>query len=167
MISRSMELYFLRHGSAVEPEDWGGGEDAGRPLTNAGRLQVEVVGQAMAKLGLGIGAILTSPLVRAKQTAEIVARQLHAIDQLTKEPLLSPGFGPHQLSEILRARGSDRPLLLVGHEPDFGDTIGQLIGGARIVVKKAGYARVDLSSMQPLAGELVWLFPPEAFEPQP
>jgi phosphohistidine phosphatase len=161
-----MELYFLRHGAAVEPENWEG-EDAGRPLTNAGRLQVELVGQAMAKLAPGFGAILTSPLVRAKQTAEIVARGMHAIDQLTKEPLLSPGFGSQELSEILRARGSDHPILLVGHEPDFGDAIGQLIGGARIVIKKAGLARVDLSSVQPLAGELVWLFPPDAFEPQP
>jgi phosphohistidine phosphatase len=156
-----MQLYFLRHGIAAEREDWVG-DDAERPLTDAGRERVELVGRSIARLGLKFGAILTSPLVRARQTAEIVARRLHAVAQFQEEPLLSPGFGPRELSEILQKQRSEGPLLLVGHEPDFSDTIGHLIGGARVVCKKGGLARVDLSKMQPPRGELVWLIPPKA-----
>jgi phosphohistidine phosphatase len=156
-----MELYFLRHGIAAEREDWVG-DDAARPLTDTGRERVDLVGRAMARLGLELGAILTSPLVRARQTAEIVARRLRAADRLSEEFLLGPGFGMKELAEILRHRPSDRPLLLVGHEPDFSDTIGHLIGGARMVCKKGGLARVDLAKGQPPKGELVWLIPPKA-----
>ena len=156
-----MQLYFLRHGIAAEGEDWLG-DDAARPLTDAGRERVELTAQAMARLGLKFDKILTSPLVRARQTAEIVARRLHAVDRFEEETLLSPGFGPKELSEILRERPSERPLLLVGHEPDFSHTIGHLIGEARVVCKKAGLARVDLCDGQPLRGDLVWLIPPKA-----
>lgn len=157
-----MILYFLRHEIAVEREDWAD-DDALRPLTDAGKQRVELVGKAMAHLQLESVPILTSPLLRARQTAEIVARRLRAVHRIEQEPLLAPGFGPRQLSAIVRARANERGLLLVGHEPDFSYTIGQLIGGAHVVCKKGGLVRVDLSQQQPLQGTLAWLVPPKVF----
>jgi phosphohistidine phosphatase len=98
--------------------------------------------------------------VRAWQTAEIAARKLKMRDKLVKDERLLYGFGLDQLARILESYPKSRSLLLVGHEPDFSETIGRLIGGGRVVCKKGGLACVELRQAKTLKGELCWLVPP-------
>lgn len=154
-----MKLYFLRHGRA-DRSAWSGA-DYERPLTGEGKERMAFEAETIAQLDLGPDHILTSPLVRAYQTAEIVAERLNMLDLLVIDDRLEPGFGPHDLAEILEERQSADELMLVGHEPDFSETISYLIGGGNIVCKKGSLARVDLVDAGPLAGELVWLLPPK------
>jgi phosphohistidine phosphatase len=155
-----MDLFFLRHGIAGDRGDWTG-DDSLRPLTSKGRSQLAAAAKVMASLGLEFDAILTSPLVRARETAEIIAVRLGAIDRLQEEPQLEPGFDIGKLSSVLAGTGRGRTLLLVGHEPDFSRTISALVGGGNLVMKKGGLARVALADDQPLRGELLWLLPPK------
>jgi len=154
-----MRLYFLRHGVAMDRPDWTG-DDAERPLTEDGRERMARGAALLARLDLGLDTILTSPLVRARQTADIVVEALNAKDRLLVESRLGIGFNMDQLAEILRDHAGCEALMLVGHEPGFSGTISALIGGGRIVCKKGGLACVKLSDPTSLKGELVWLIPP-------
>ena len=151
-------LYFLRHGLADRSE-WAG-DDYLRPLTPRGKQQMARTAETIARLDLGLDLIISSPLVRAYQTAEIVAAGLGLRDRLVSDERLGPGFGLTELRRILSERVGLTALMLVGHEPDFSDTISALIGGGRVVCKKGGLARVDCPDDSGLTGELVWLAPP-------
>jgi phosphohistidine phosphatase len=151
-------LYFLRHGLADRSE-WSG-DDFSRPLTARGKQEMRRIAETIASLQLNLELILSSPLARAYQTAEIVAEVLGLQDRLVSDDRLAPGFGLDALRAILAERPTLTTLMLVGHEPDFSDTISALIGGGRIVCKKGGLARVDLPDGGGLEGELVWLAPP-------
>ncbi len=155
-----MELYFLRHGLAHERDEWAG-DDWHRPLTEEGQARMMREAETLVRLNVQLDLILTSPLVRARQTAEIVARQLHVLDKLVVDERLAAGFGPDQLARILEAHSTVGALMLVGHEPDFSETVGALIGGGRVEIKKGSVARVDVINLRALAGELVWLLPPK------
>jgi phosphohistidine phosphatase len=150
-----MKLYFLRHGQA-NWEQWDRPDDE-RPLTKKGRKEVESVAGALKSLKVRPQEILSSPLPRAAETAQIVAQKLD-ID-LAETPLLAPGFGLHSLRQLLTAH-PERDLMLVGHEPDFSLALAQLTGGTVRMVK-AGLARVDMENPTDLRGELVWLIPPK------
>ncbi|MGC4066380.1 MAG: phosphohistidine phosphatase SixA [Polyangiaceae bacterium] len=154
-----MKLLFLRHGVAVNRTNWHGADDQ-RPLTKAGRDGVVELAATLAKLELGVELILSSTHLRARQTAEIVAKKLRLNHCLEFEPLLARDFTARILEDVLAKRDS-RTVLLVGHEPDFSRTIGDLTGGARVRLKKAGLARVDLEREYPENGQLVWLIPPK------
>jgi len=155
-----MRLYFLRHGQAGNRAEWQG-EDAARPLTTDGKRRVQREGAALRALDLVLDLIITSPLVRAQQTAEIVASALGLGAKLVTDPRLAPGFGPRQLKALLTTHRSASALMLVGHEPDFSETISHLIGGGRLEVKKGALALVELTDRASLAGRLVWLIPPK------
>ena len=77
------------------------------------------------------------------------------------EARLSPGFGPQAVTALLSEYAGRGDLMLVGHEPDFSRTIGELTGGARVVMKKGGLARLDLAGGGHERWELVWLLPPK------
>ena len=156
-----MILYFLRHGVAGNREDWKG-DDALRPLTKKGMKNMVSQAKTIDEMDLELDVIITSPLARAFQTADIVADELDMGDKLVQDERLGPGFGSDDLVEILQSHPEASNILLVGHEPDFSQTISALIGGSRLVVKKGGLARVDVISADPLQGELVWLLPPSA-----
>ena len=154
-----MRLYFLRHGIAAPREEWSG-DDALRPLTDTGRKRLRQVAAALAELQLGIDLIITSPLLRCTQTAEVAARALKLSDRLVTDDRLAPGFGRSMLARVVRSHADAGALMLVGHEPDFSRTIGDLIGGGRVVCKKGGVACVDVPDIRVLEGELEWLVPP-------
>ncbi len=116
----------------------------------------------MEALGIRPDRILTSPFKRAKETAQIVAERLQLEDRLVEDARLAEPFDSHRLAEILRDYANDETLMLVGHEPDFSNVIGDVIGGASIDLKKGGLARIDLDDPSSLHGELVWLLPPKA-----
>ena len=156
-----MKLYFLRHGIAADREEWTG-DDASRPLTSEGRKCMDREAKGMEDLNLCPDRIITSPLKRAKETAQIVAERLHLEDKLVEDQRLADSFDAARLSEILSENDSAASIMLVGHEPDFSETIGEVIGGASIDLKKGGLARIDLHDASATRGELVWLIPPKA-----
>jgi phosphohistidine phosphatase len=147
-----MRLYFLRHGAADWP-DWDQSDDE-RPLTKAGRKEMHAVGEFLAELKVKLDVILTSPLPRAAQTADIAAEHLKV--RVREEKLLTPGFGIEDLTRLLR-KYPQQVLMLVGHEPDFSLVITALTG-ASLKLSKAGVALVDLNLQK---GKLLWLFPPK------
>lgn len=155
-----MKLFFLRHGLA-DRSAWSGDDDK-RPLTPHGKERMAAEAEMIAKLNLGLDAIITSPLTRAAQTAEIVAERLGLLDRMIVDDRVSPGFGRADLNSLLSEQDNADALMFVGHEPDFSLTIEGLIGGGSIVCKKGSLARVDLTDAGVLSGELVWLIPPKA-----
>ena len=155
-----MRLYFLRHGLAGNQSDWKG-DDFDRPLTEEGKERMARQAATLVKLELEVDSIITSPLVRAFQTAEIVAKKMDLLDRLVKDERLSPGFNPSRLALVVKSYPQANALILVGHEPDMSLTISHLIGGGRLVCKKGSFARVDIPSPTSLKGELVWLATPK------
>lgn len=153
-----MKLYFLRHGIAEDSETWKG-DDAERPLTRVGCERMEREAKTFADLDLAPDAILTSPLVRAKQTAEIAAAALKK--RAIEDRRLAPGFDTKRLAQILQDRAGADSVMLVGHEPDMSETIGRIAGGANVDLKKGGLAYVEMQNPSSLSGVLVWLLPPK------
>ncbi len=158
-VKSRVELYFLRHGIAIEPDEWSG-SDFDRPLTVEGRARMASEAKSIAKLGLDLDCIITSPLLRAKQTAEIVAGESGISDRVVEDARLGPHFKLELLASILNERVKASAIMLVAHEPTLARTIGSLVGGARIDVKKGALALVKLSDPLSLKGQLVWLVPP-------
>ena len=154
-----MILYFLRHGLAGSRAEWKG-DDALRPLTKEGMKNMVRQAETLADLGLKLDLIITSPLARAFQTADIVADRLKMGEKLVQDDRLAPGFGSDDLEKVLLDHAETQNVLLVGHEPDFSLTISTLVGG-RVLLKKGGLARVDITNTEPLQGELLWLLPPK------
>jgi phosphohistidine phosphatase len=152
-----MELYFLRHGIAADVGPAGLG-DAGRPLTKEGIAKMQAGARGMRRLGLRLDALLSSPLVRAHETAEIVARELGPELQLAER--LAPGCDLGQLFALLGEYRAAERVMLVGHEPDFSSLVGALTGGSQVLMKKGGLARVDIERLEQGAGTLTWLLPP-------
>jgi phosphohistidine phosphatase len=124
-------IYLLRHGDAED----GDGDDAARRLTAKGEGQAEAAGRALAALGAEIDACLTSPKVRAAETARLACQSLGLEPELAEElrggPFDSPG--------LTAGRGN---VLLVGHEPDFSSEVARLTG-AKVKLRKGGLAIVD------------------------
>jgi|SRR5580704_16493629 phosphohistidine phosphatase len=156
-----MKCYFLRHGLAGDPGQWSG-DDFDRPLTAEGKERMAREAKTIAALSLELDAIVTSPLLRAKQTATIVADRLKIRDRLAEDERLGIGFDVRALRSILRERAAATAILLVGHEPSMSRTIGSVIGGdARIDLKKGSLACVNFDDPESRVGELVWLVPPK------
>jgi phosphohistidine phosphatase len=124
-------IWLLRHAAAEGDAD----DDAARRLTEKGERQARAAGAALAKLEVRFDACLTSPKVRAVQTAQIVAEAL-GMEVEETEALRGGDF---DLGELTAGRGE---VLLVGHEPDFSRAV-QLATGARIDLKKGGLAVID------------------------
>ena len=154
-----MRLYLLRHGKAEERAAWHG-DDASRPLTAAGEEEVRREAEALHALGLAPDVIVTSPLARARRTAEIVSAGLGLEGRLVEDARLGPGFDVARLEQLAAAHGAPESLMVVGHEPDFSETIGALIGGGDVAMRKGGLARVDVTGFVAGGGRLVWLLPP-------
>jgi phosphohistidine phosphatase len=154
-----MELYFLRHGIAADVGPDGSG-DAGRPLTAKGIAKLKEEARGLRRLGVRPDIVLTSPLVRARQTAEIVRHAL-GLDSRVVDAL-APGCDIARLRDLLGEYRSAERIMVVGHEPDFSELVGTLTGGSRVQLKKGGLVRVDLDTIGEGAGTLVWLLPPLA-----
>lgn len=148
-----MQICFVRHGQADWPE-WEGADDE-RPLTDSGTREMERVASFLRRADLRAEAILASPLPRAAQTAEIVARQLDL--RVVTKPAIAHGFDLKRLSRLTSAHEGEC-LIVVGHEPSFSTIIRELTGG-RIKLAKGGVALVKIDRSC-TGGELRWLFPP-------
>jgi phosphohistidine phosphatase len=167
-----MRLFFLRHGLAGDRETWTG-LDAERPLTEEGRSELHDIARGLARLDFKLDGIVTSPFVRAAQTAEIVVPELGLRPLVW--PALASGFTLAALGPLLQAHRDMRRLMLVGHEPDFSDVVGRIVGGrtpASLMLKKGGCCRVDIATERVIGagddgdklagrGALVWLLTPK------
>jgi phosphohistidine phosphatase len=149
-----MQLYFLRHGEADWPH-WTRPDDE-RPLTDFGKKEVRQVAKFLNRLKVKPNLVVSSPLPRALQTAEVAAEQLKT--KLRQDEALEPGFGISELRTLLKRHGS-KVLMLVGHEPDFTSVIAALTG-ASLKLSKAGVALVDFDP-ETEKGRLLWLFAPK------
>jgi phosphohistidine phosphatase len=155
-----MNCYFLRHGIAVEPEEWHG-SDNDRPLTRDGVARMEREARAIGELSLGLDLIVTSPLLRAKRTAEIVAERLKLRGGIVEDERLAHGFDAESCRAILADHSDAESIMLVGHEPTMSATLGRLIGGASIELKKAALAAVEFADHSARRGTLTFLIPPK------
>jgi phosphohistidine phosphatase len=130
-------IWLLRHGEAAD-----GSPDTERPLTAKGRLQAQAAGAALRALGVRLDACLTSPRVRAADTARLACE---ALGSLAPEVEQSLSGGPID-AEALAA---GRDVLLVGHDPDFSMAVHALTG-AQVRMKKGGLAGVDRGELKVL-----------------
>jgi phosphohistidine phosphatase len=149
------QLWVLRH---AEAEPHGTRADAERRLTSRGEEQARIAGAALARLNVDFEAVLFSPKVRARQTAEIAAKEWRPAQRkvLREHEPLASGFDGRQALDALSETGADARLLLVGHEPDLSRTIADLTGGL-VDLKKGGLAVVRLEGV---GGELAVLARP-------
>src|SRR3954468_2763754 len=147
-----LDLIFFRHGLADWP-DWPKPDDE-RPLTRKGREITHEVAAYLARLDVKPRKILTSPLPRASQTADIVAEHLQAPVEVTKK--LGKSFTLRKLEELLT--GETESVMVVGHEPNFSQVIKALTGG-EVKLRKSGIARLTIDS-EKMTGRLDWLLAP-------
>jgi phosphohistidine phosphatase len=151
----AQQLWLLRHGEAV-PHD--SKPDAERELTARGERQSVAAGAGLARLGVELAALYTSPKVRAADTAKLAASSLNVDPEI--EDVLGDGFGVEDALELLGRHDGDAKVLLVGHNPSFAQVVHDLTG-ARVDFKKGAVAAVRLSGRQ---GELVVLLRPRELE---
>jgi phosphohistidine phosphatase len=145
-----MKLVVIRHGPAGDPGEWEaeGRDDRLRPLTPDGKKQMRRAMGGLATLVKQIDVLATSPLVRAVQSAEIVASE-YDVDMVTVKAL-EPERDPDETVQWLKEAGSDQTVAVVGHEPHLSTLIGYLLTGKRasfVVLKKAGVALLDLADL--------------------
>ena len=155
------ELQFLRHAHAGDPEKWTGA-DAERPLSDKGRHQAARLGRLLASLDDQPDVFITSPKVRAVETAQGVATAMGGKVRTVEDSRLASTLDLATIDAIVRDAGDpDRPCL-VGHDPDFSELLGELIGLGMLPMRKGAYARVDVA--HPFGsgrGQLRYLLPPD------
>jgi phosphohistidine phosphatase len=158
-----IELHFLRHAHAGDPDAWTG-DDAARPLSDKGEKQAERLGAFLAGIGFKPDAIISSPKLRAAQTGEIVAKHLGI--QISLDDRLAGAFEVDTLETLLHDAGDPVRPVVVGHDPDFSDVLAELSGASELPMPKGALARVDIE--RPLrsgGGTLHWLVPPDLLKP--
>lgn len=152
-----MILYFFRHGEAEEDSY----DDFHRRLTGRGQKRTEAASGALKRLDIELHVIYSSPRVRARQTADILAAAIGLT--VTQRAEVDIGFTPPQVSSLIQDLPDNYCVMFVGHNPSLSLIVSSLTG-ANVELKKGGCARVDLTSRQPLKGELVWLLTPKIFD---
>jgi phosphohistidine phosphatase len=160
-----MLLYLMRHGIAEDRSITGG--DAERELTQRGTLRAAMVAKGLDKLGVQFDRIISSPYVRARQTAEIVARITRHEQELVLDKRLVPMAHFADVCDLIREHDDTGTLLLTGHEPSMSAIISGLCaeGQLMIEVKKASVTAVQIDRLRPrVTGTLVWALPPKVFE---
>jgi phosphohistidine phosphatase len=156
------ELYLIRHGLAEERGDaWP--DDNKRPLTDEGISRMRKAARGLARLGVTVDVVLSSPLVRARQTAEIVAAGLNPRPTLVNIDSLAPDGSYAAIVADLEKHGRKTRIALVGHEPAVGELAARLIGSRHpLELKKGAVCRIDLDEIPPGGpGHLRWLLTPK------
>jgi phosphohistidine phosphatase len=145
-----MQLYLLRHALAVDPARFAP-RDEERPLSPEGRKKMIRAARGMWKLGLAFDLILTSPLVRAEATADLVAREFSIRRHVRRTDGLKPEAAPRELVRHLAALGGMQSVLLVGHEPQLGHLLAMLLGVRpphRFKLKKGALCRLEVEELK-------------------
>jgi phosphohistidine phosphatase len=158
----TLELYLIRHGSAAERGDEYP-DDSKRPLTSEGIADLRKEARALNALGIGFEHIITSPLVRTRQTAEVLAEHLKSKPSISTSDALAPAGAPaavlHELAKHMRRTS----IALVGHEPNIGELAARLVGSRTpMAFKKGAICRIDFEVFPPKGtGQLRWFLPPK------
>ena len=156
------ELYVIRHGLAEERGD-AYPDDAKRPLTDEGMSRMRKAARGLARIGVTMDIILTSPLVRARQTAEIVAAGLDPRPSIVNVDSLAPDGSYAAVIADLEKHSRKTRIALVGHEPTIGELAARLIGSRHAIeFKKGAVCCIDLETVPPAGpGALRWLLTPK------
>lgn len=159
-----MELYIVRHGIAIDREDPKCPPDPERYLTEQGIEKTKRVAAGVAALSAAPDLLLSSPYVRAMQTAEIFAAALdYPKQKIRHTDLLLPGAEPTVFFRELVKDKQNSTLFIFGHTPQLDDVIATALGSKHHItsLKKAGVALLELKRVSPPSGQLVWLAPPK------
>lgn len=162
MAARSdrLELLLLRHADAGDPMAWTR-PDAERPLSPKGHRQAARVARWLSEIGHPPDAIISSPKVRATETAAAVADAFGM--QVVDEPRLAGPLDVPILAAILHDAGNPARPMLVGHDPDFSELAALLSGLMTLDMRKGALVRIDfVPPLEPGGGILRWLVPPDA-----
>ena len=153
-----MRLYLVRHGKA----EAGTGDDFERRLTPDGAQRLEIEARVIKKLGIRPDRLYSSPRVRARQTAEILASALGLAVEVHEA--VNFGFDSAAVVQLTQDLSSDAQVMFVGHNPSMSDVV-QALTGANVDLKVGGLARVDIPFPdQPMRGQLAWLLAPRVFD---
>ena len=158
-----MDCVLLRHGIAVERDEWEG-PDGDSPLTECGAKRVAQAAVGLSRLDVQLTHVFSSPLIRAIETAKIMHRSLRVCSAMHVVDELLPDAPPHRLLSILCKLPPESCVLCVGHEPQLGMAASVLLSGrvsASFPLKKAGACLVELSiPAKPGRGVLRWWLTP-------
>jgi len=160
-----MMVYLVRHGIAEDVSATG--DDESRRLTAQGRGRMQKAAAGLRRMGIRPATVLTSPLVRAAETAAIIAAAFPGLPAPRDFPALAPAVPPMETIAALRVFGRYRELLLVGHQPNLGHVAAVLLTGSPdgliLELKKGACAALELSGFVARAGAVLrWLLPPRA-----
>lgn len=154
-----MILYFLRHGAA-EPAR--GGDDIARELSPAGVSALRAAAPLWRRLNLRPDAVLTSPLPRARRTAELLCEAVGGTP--VEDAGLAPGATWGAMARAMAAHPDARRVMFVGHEPDLSQAIVELTGAASVRMRKGGLACLEFYGIpEPGGGEIAWLLDPDLY----
>jgi len=151
-----MKLHLVRHATASEVAP----NDAERELTREGREEARITGAALAQLDVRVSYVLSSPLVRARQTAQIISDTLKVSDDVALLYELANNASTTSLLKALRPYAACGEILLVGHMPSLSEHLAVLIGapnGKSFLLGKGGAACIDLPHLRTGVGQLRWL----------
>jgi phosphohistidine phosphatase len=158
----TIQLGLLRHADAGDPEAWTG-DDADRPLSAKGEAQAERLATFLHGVRYAVDAVISSPKVRARQTAEIVADGLGA--EVRDDDRLGGPLDLAVIDAILDDAGSPERVVLSGHDPDLSELLNELSGSNGLAMKKGAFARVDVRGrVADGRGTLRWLVPPDLLD---
>jgi phosphohistidine phosphatase len=158
-----MLLDLLRHADAGDPEAWDR-PDAERPLSDKGRKQTKRLGDHLASIAFRAESIITSPKVRAAETAELVAERIEGT--VTEDERLAGSLDLDVIEAILRDAGDPDEAMLVGHDPDLSELLSVLCAAAGVTMRKGALARIEIDRpLRPGGGTLRWLLPPDVLKP--
>ncbi|NWG11963.1 MAG: phosphohistidine phosphatase SixA [Acidobacteria bacterium] len=156
-----MILYIVRHSDAVPSGTPGVSEDQ-RPLTDKGIRKMREVARGLRLIGVQPELIFTSPLPRARQTADIVAEETGGLVEVAE--CLAPAGSRPELYRELRAHRKQESLMIVGHQPSLGEIAGEIAWGSPdhcLEIKKGGACALELTKLDPApTGTLLWLVTP-------
>ena len=155
-------LYLIRHAIAFERDDrWP--DDSKRPLTHKGIARMREVVDGLLEMNVELDLVITSPLVRAQQTADVILAAYDDPPSLDVSDALSPGGTPPAVAEVLSHHTKLKNIALVGHEPSLGDLGAWLIGAkAPLAFKKGGVACIEMPTLPVVGpGQLIWLATPK------
>jgi len=159
-------LYFLRHAEAGAHA--GGPDDDTRDLTPAASAALRAAATVWRRLNLRPDVVISSPLARARQTAELLVAGLGLSAAPIIDERLRPGARWPDLARAMAAHPAARRVLFVGHEPDLSEAIRTLTGAGAIRLRKGGLACVEFPGIpEPGAGELAWLIDPDLYRHEP
>ena len=161
-----MELYFLRHAIAAEPGTIAVSHDSERPLTSEGVEKMEQEAAGMRRMDLSFDSVVSSPYLRARDTASLVVKKLEFEGKVRYSEALVPNAEFKSFFELLKEFEPESRILFVGHMPSLGEFVSHLISGRGTVevdFKKGGLCRVDLpQNLAPgILGKLAWFLTPK------